>query len=169
MNPRVATALATLALTGSLLAPASAGAHGGGEEAEAMAMQPARTLAQQALAELRIRNDVKQAAVRLDAAVESKDKSGIDVAELRDAMETLDKGNPDAAVPMLDRALSLPLGASSGKALHEAGREFQPATGAQEIVGITAGAALLGLGTLLLWRSRRQLGSASARQVSPRA
>lgn len=125
-------------------------------ESEAMAMQPARTLAQQALAELRVRNDVEQAATRLDAALASKDKSGIDVAELRKAMETVDKGNPDAAVPMLDAALSRPLGASSGKALHESGREFQPATGAQEIVGIASGGALLALGALLLARGRRR-------------
>ena len=156
MNPRVATALATLGLTGSLLAPASAGAHGGGEEAEAMAMQPARTLAQQALAELRIRNDVKGAAERLDAALESKDRGSIDMAALRTAMETVDNGDPKAAIPLLDQALSRPLGASGGKALHESGREFQPATGAQEVVGIVAGAVLVALGTLLLSRHRRR-------------
>lgn len=154
MTSRLGTVALTLSLAVLLGAPAVAGAHGGGKEAEEMAMQPARTLAQQALAELRISNDVEQAAVRLDAALESKDKSGINMPGLRNAMETLDKGHPDAAIPMLDRALSLPLGASSGKALHEAGREFQPATDTQEIVGIAVGAGLLLLGALLLWRDR---------------
>ena len=162
MTRRSIAAVAALALAGALLAPAAAGAHGGGgEEAKAMAMQPARTLAQQALAELRIRGGVKEAAERLDAALESKDKSDIDVAELRRAMQTVDEGSPDAAIPMLDRALSRPLGASSGKALHEAGREFQPGTGAQEIVAIIAGAALLALGGLLLLRHRRRAGGAA--------
>lgn len=156
MSPRPATVLATLLSVALLVAPAVAGAHGGGKEAETMAMQPARILAQQALAELRVRNDVEQAAVRLDAAVQSKDQDGIDVAVLRDAMETLDQGHPGAAIPLLDRALSQPLGAASGKALHIAGREFQPATGAQEIVAITVGATLLLLGALLLWRDRRR-------------
>jgi LPXTG-motif cell wall-anchored protein len=159
MSRRLATVLATLSSVALLVTPSVAGAHGGGSaESEAMAMQPARTLAQQALAELRVRNDVKEAAERLDAALESKDKSRIDVAVLRDAMETVDKGDPKGAIPLFDRALSLPLGASSGKALHEAGREFQPATGAQEIVAIAAGAGLLILGALLLWRSRRRPG-----------
>jgi LPXTG-motif cell wall-anchored protein len=48
-----------------------------------------------------------------------------------------------------------PLGSDRGKALHESGRRFSPATGAQEVVGIAAGAALILLGALLLWRSRR--------------
>ena len=156
MSPRHATPVAVLALIGSLLMASPAGAHGGGAEAEAMAGQPARTLAQQALAELRIRTDVKDAAERLDAALASKDERNVDLAELRTAMETVDNGDPEAAIPMLDRALSRPLGASSGKALHESGREFQPATGAQEIVGIVAGAVLLVLGVLLLARTRRR-------------
>lgn len=157
MSGRLAAAAAALALTGSLLAPALASAHGaGGEDAKSLAMQPARILAQQALAELRVRNDVKDAAERLDAALESNDKSGVDVAVLRSAMETLDRGDSEAAIPMLDEALSRPLGASSGKALHESGREFRPATGAQEIVAIATGATLLALGTLLLMRPRHR-------------
>ena len=150
-----------------LVMPGIAAAHGGGEEADAMAMQPARTLAQQALAELRLRNDVEQAAVRLDAALESKDMRAINSRDLRDAMETLDSGHPDEAIPLLDRALSLPLGASSGKALHEAGREFEPARGAQEIVGIAAGAALLLVGGLLLWRTRVRRGTGAAERAAP--
>jgi hypothetical protein len=128
MSSSLVTALTTVVL-GALLAPGVARDHGGGTEAEAMVAQPARTLAQQALAELRVRDDVKDAAKRLDAALESKDTNGIDVGVLRRAMETVDAGDPKAAIPRLDQALSRPLGATSGKALHEAGRESQPATG----------------------------------------
>lgn len=135
------------------------------EEAEvrALAIQPARVLAQQAIAELEVRNDRHEAAVRLDAALESKDPSDIDIARLRQATETLDAGNSDAAIPLLDEALSRPLGSDQGKALHESGRKFRPATGAQEVVGIVAGAVLLLIGALLLWRSRR----ISARPARP--
>jgi hypothetical protein len=121
-------------------------------------MQPARVLAQQAIAELKIRADADDAAIRLDAALESKDKSGIDVKLLKEATEKLDGGNPGGAVPLLDEALSRPLGSDRGKALHEAGREFQPGTGTQEVVGIVAGVLLLLLGALSLttWRSRKQ-------------
>ena len=154
MTWRLSTLATTVCFAALVTIPGIAGAHGGGAEAETLAMQPARTLAQQALVELRVRNDVKDAALRLDAALESKDTSAIDVSALRLATETLDNGDPGAAVPILDRALSRPFGASSGKALHEAGREFEPATGAQEIVGITVGAAVLLLGALLLWRGR---------------
>lgn len=131
-------------------------AHGdeAGAEVQELAMQPARVLAQQALSTLRIRNDKKEAAVRLDAALESKDKSGIDVAHLRQATEALDAGRPRAAIPLLDAALSRPLGSDRGKALHEAGREFSPGTGAQEIVGIALGALLMAIGAAALWRMR---------------
>ncbi len=138
-----------LAVLAALLAfPQIAVAHGDeeGGEVKQLAMQPARVLAQQALATLQIRSDAKEAAVRLDAALESEDKSGIDVARLRQATETLDAGRPKAAIPLLDAALSRPLGSDSGKALHEAGREFSPGTGTQEIVGIALGALLIAVG-----------------------
>src|SRR5215207_7676470 len=55
------------------------------EEAEvaALATQPARTLAQQALAMLEVRGDEHEAGVRLDAALESKDKEDVDVKLLK--------------------------------------------------------------------------------------
>lgn len=139
-----------------LTVPASAFAHGGGSEAEVkeLAMQPARVLAQQALVTLRVSGDTKEAAVRLDAALESKDPSDIDVGRLRQATETLDAGNPKAAIPLLDAALSRPLGSDSGKALHEAGREFNPGTGTQEIVAIALGSVLLLIGAVALGRNR---------------
>jgi len=148
---------AVAALVASIALPAPALAHGGDEmETEALAEQPARTLAQQAIAELKVSGDTKEAAERLDAAVESKDKSDIDAKKLRAGMEALDSGHEKEAIAMLDEALSLPLGVKSGKVKHEAGREFQPATGAQEIVGIVAGAVLLALGLAAVAADRRR-------------
>ncbi len=152
-------------LTALLSVPSGALAHGGGgTEVKQLSMQPARVLAQQALSILRVRppNDAKKAAVRLDAALESKDKKDIDVARLRQATETLDAGRPKAAIPLLDEALSRPLGSDKGKALHEAGREFTPATGAGEIVGIALGALLTLIGGAALWRTRSRNGDARA-------
>lgn len=160
--PRSAS-LACIGIVAVLVAfPAGALAHGGeaaggsGEtEVKQLAMQPARVLAQQALSTLRVTNDVKEAAVRLDAALESGDKSDVDLALLRQATETLDAGNPKAAIPLLDEALSRPLGSDKGKALHESGREFRPGTGAQEIVGIVLGGLLLAVGAAALLQTRR--------------
>ena len=155
-TPAALVALLALLLAG---APARAPAHGDKEETagvKALSMQPARILAQQAIAELKVRGDKREAAMRLDAALESKDKSDIDVKLLRAGTERLDGGDPEGAVPLLDEALSRPLGAKSGKALHEAGREFEPATGAQEIVGIVAGALLLALGLVGIAAGRRR-------------
>lgn len=45
------------------------------------------------------------------------------------------------------------LGSDRGKALHEAGREFSPGTGAQEIVGIILGVLLMAIGGAGLWRT----------------
>jgi len=159
-SPLALAALLALILAG---APARALAHGdeeetaGGEaEVKALSVQPARILAQQAIAELIVRGDKDEAAMRLDAALESEDKSDIDVRLLRAGTEKLDGGDAEGAVPVLDEALSRPLGAQSGKALHEAGREFEPATGAQEVVGIIAGALLLALGLVGVATGRRQ-------------
>ncbi len=159
MRPRILIVAVCAAFGLALLGSPAALAHGGEEEeVEQLAIQPARVLAQQALAEMLIRDEVGEAAVRLDAALESEDKGDIDASELRQATETLDGGDPQAAISLLDQALSRPLGADTGKALHESGREFQPGTGAQELVGISVGAALLLLGGLLLWRGGRTTG-----------
>ena len=151
--------LATLAALLWLFSVAIAQAHGGDEMAvQALKMQPARTLAQQALAELRVGSGTEEAVTQLDAALESKDQSAIDGPLLRKATETLDGGNPEGAIRLLDEALSRPLGAASGKALHESGREFQPATGAQEVVAIVLGAAFVLVGAGLLLGRRRVSG-----------
>lgn len=150
MNRRLGLAAVMLALTLTLLASGMAAAHGDDEAGEtaALAEQPARVLAQQAIALLRVQEDAEGAAMRLDAAVESKDKRDVDAALLRSAMETLDGGDQKRAVVMLDRALSRPLGSETGMVLHEAGREFRPATGTEEIVGIVAGVLAVALGAL---------------------
>ena len=154
---RRAVAAACVALLLVFVNAATARAHGdealpANEEAEIdlLAEQPARVLAQQALAELELRGDSEEAAIRLDAALESKDPSDIDRLSLVRATETLDGGDPAAAIPLLDAALSRPLGAEQGLALHESGRQFQPATGGAEVFGIAAGALLLVLGSWML-------------------
>ena len=157
----------------ALLVPAPASwAHGDEEEAEPAAgsavtaeeaemadlvQQPARVLAQQALAMLEVTGDDLEAGERVEAALESDDQDDVDIAKLEESARALEAGDHEAAIPLLDAALSRPLGAESGKALHEAGRDFEPGTGAQEVVAIVVGAALLGLGVLALapWRRRR--------------
>jgi hypothetical protein len=135
-----------------------------GEEAEiqALAEQPARVLAQQAHALLHIRDDTHEAGVRLDAALESRDQRQVDVPILRRAAETLDGGDAARAQTLIDEALSRPLGATSGKLFHGAGREFRPATGPQEIVAIGAGSVALLLGLLGLRRARRHVSARPA-------
>ena len=151
----VLAAVAALALGGVL--PAAVLAHGeeelpAGEEAEVelLAEQPARILAQQALALLEVGSDTHEAEVRLDAALESSDQSDIDGELLAEATETLDGGDPEGAIILLDQALSRPLGAEQGKALHEAGREFSPGRDTEEVVAIVLGGLLLILGLVAL-------------------
>lgn len=139
------------ALAAVVATPGAALADGGGdEEMEALELQPARVLAQQAIAVLRVRGDQEDASMRVDAALESDDQEDVDVALLERADEAVDSGDIDGAVLLLDQALSRPLGAEGGKELHESGREFTPAFGAQEVVGIVAGAILLALGLLVV-------------------
>jgi hypothetical protein len=154
MTRALLAAVGVLALL--LFGASHAFAHGDEDsmEVEDLAMQPARILAQQALAELRVRAHTEEAAVQLDAALESEDTSDVDMTVLGEATETLDAGDPDAAVPLIDEALSRPLGSESGKALHEAGREFDPGTDTQEVVAIIAGVLLLLVGAAILLRPR---------------
>ena len=149
--------MATLtALAGVLVFPLPAVATGGDEEMEHLAKQPARVLAQQAIALVRLHGAPHDEAMeRLEAALESDDKENVDVTLLRQAKGALEGGDDDSAVRLLDQALSRPLGATSGKELHDSGREFRPAKGAGEVVGIAAGAALLLLGVLSLTGRRR--------------
>lgn len=156
--------LATLiaALAGAFVLEATAawgrGDEGGAADAEMeeLTLQPARVLAQQALAMLEVQGDDVEAAERIEAALVSEDKADVDAEVLAEAAEALEAGDHEAAIPLIDEALSRPLGAAEGKALHEAGREFQPGTGTQEVVAIIAGVALLGLGLFALAPRRRR-------------
>jgi tetratricopeptide (TPR) repeat protein len=126
------------------------------EEAEVaeLAEQPARILAQQALALLAVRDDAEEAAIRLDAALESQDQDDIDADLLAEATETLDGGDPEGALPLLDEALSRPLGSERGEALHEAGRELSPGSCGEELAAIIAGVVFLLIGGAALARHR---------------
>lgn len=156
---------APLAVLAVLVLPTYAFAHGGapaggmsGEaEIKQLAMQPTRVLAQQAHALIHIRGDRHAAAIRLDAALESKDRSDVDMPTLRRATETLDGGGDSKRVlALIDEALSKPFGANSGKLFHGAGREFRPVAGTQETVAVIVGALLLALAATGLWRARRR-------------
>lgn len=162
MTRALAAVIATLGIV-AVIAPAAALGHGDDEEAaaemEELALQPARILAQQALAMLSIAGDDVEAGERLEAALESEDQDDVDVESLGEASARLERGDSEAAIALIDQALSRPLGADQGAALHEAGREYRPARGAQEIVGIIVGGALLLLGLLLLLGRRPTAGA----------
>ena len=148
----------------AVTAPA-ARATGGDESMEdaALEAQPARTLAQQALAILEIRNDPEEARMRIDAALDSDDRDDVDLPLLAAADEALDAGGTDDAVDLLNRALGggpAPVdeerAALSAGALHNAGRAFEPNSTSQELVAALAGALLIaGAGWLGWWRRAR--------------
>lgn len=157
MLPRVLVIVIGL----TLALPMAAHAHGGDESGIAgLKRQPARTLAQQAHALLHIRHDRKQAAVRLDAAVASRDTKDVDMASLRRAMDLLDKGGSEEQVMgLIDEALSRPLGARSGRLFHGAGRELSGVHRSQEVWGLVLGLLLTGAGGVLLVMRRGRTAS----------
>lgn len=158
MMRALAIAVGVLAIAG-MQAPAAALGHGDEEEATAemaeLALQPARVLGQQALAMLEILGDEAEAGERLEAALESDNQDNVDLEALAEARATLERGDAEVAMGLIDESLSRPLGVDQGAALHEAGREYRPARGAQEIVGIIAGGALILLGLLTMLHNRR--------------
>jgi len=146
--------------------PAAVEAPGGGErplspereealELAELSEEPARVLAQQAIALLEIRGDEHEAEVRVEAALMSEDQADVDLASLERAHDALAAGDAEAAVEALDRALSQPLGAESGKSLHKSEQTADRGDNTQETVAIIAGAAALLLGAILLWAPRR--------------
>ena len=163
--PMLLVVLVVLAL------PVVALADGGDVEMEdaALKAQPARTLAQQALAVLDVKQDEEDARMRIDAALETDDREDVDLRLLAQADEALDGGDRERAVGLLNRALGggpLPVEggetlAPSGDALHNAGRAFEPNSTDQETVAAIAGAALLVAGGVLVLRHRRR-GPAAA-------
>jgi len=163
MMRALAIAVGVLAIAG-MQAPAAALGHGDKEDAAAemdeLALQPARILAQQALAMLEIVGDEVEAGERLEAALESDNQDDVDVKALGQASVALERGDTEAAIALIDESLSRPLGVDQGAALHEAGREYRPARGAQEIVAIIVGGALLLFGLLSLLHGRRPVAGA---------
>lgn len=144
-------------------------ATGGDEEMEEAALkaQPARTLTQQALAILDVRNDAEEARMRIDAALESEDQDDVDLALVKQADEALDGGDSSRAADLLNRALGggpLPVEdeeqAPSGEALHNAGKAFEPNSTGQELAAAITGLVLAALGGLLLLRHRRSTAAA---------
>lgn len=86
------------------IAPGFAFAHGG--EEEALEQTPARALAQQALALLSQEESVVEAHERVEAALESEDREGVDEAKLRETQEAFEKGDHELAERLLDAALA---------------------------------------------------------------
>lgn len=134
------------------------------EEAEeaALAAQPARVLAQQALALLTVRNATAEALHRVEAALESKEREDVDVDKLRAAMTALEAGDSRAAADRINEALGggpapadEELSGPSEEALHNAGEEFEPVNNGQEIAGGIAAVVALAAGAALLIRHRR--------------
>lgn len=156
----VLAVLAALTLPGSALAHGDESAPGMDSmeaRVEQLAVQPTRVLAQQAHALIHLRDDRDEAAIRLDAALESKDKSDVDMPALRRATETLDDGgDSERVLALIDEALSKPFGAERGKIFHGGGREFRPVAGAQETVAVIVGALLVAFAAAGLWRARRR-------------
>lgn len=135
---------------GEAQAPPASPAEQEEREIAALAEEPARVLAQQAIALLEVREDEHEAEARVEAALMSEDQEGVDVAALEQAEVALTAGELDAAVEALDRALSQPLGAESGKSLHKAEQGADRSDETQQLIAIILGAALLLLAAALL-------------------
>ena len=162
-----------LVVIGLLAAAPAAAAHGDeepepaaqgamGEDAASEAAQPARTLAQQALAVLTVRDQVGEARHRLEAALKSKHREDVDIDKLRAALIALDAGDSRGAANRLNEALGggpqpsdEELAGPSDEALHNAGEEFKPANDGQEVAAGIAGVLALMAGAYLLIRHGR--------------
>lgn len=155
----------------SLLLPAGVAlAHG--KEDEALEKTPARALAQQALALLGQENKAAEAQERIEAAVESKDREGVDVALLRRTEAAFERGDQAAATRLIAEALGADgaevapavgheedgdtAAANVDAAAFEHRPEFEPGRGAPEwlAVGVGVLAVLVGGSLLLRFRGR---------------
>lgn len=160
-----------------LLSAGEAFGHGG--EDEALEKTPARALAQQALAFLSQENKAVEAHERIEAALKSKDRKGVDIASLRRTQAAFDRGDHPAATRLIAEALAPakgegPIedeGAMDDGHEEEAGTsvsvdvnpaalehspEFEPDRGTAEWIGAALGAAAVLLGVALLLRHRRR-------------
>lgn len=161
-------------------APAATLAHGG--EDEALEKTPAPALVQQALALLSQEDGVGEAQERVEAALKSEDRAGVDLQALRRAKGALGREDQTAATRLLTAALEASEGdgdeaagdegmageedeehAEEGQAADPADSavtalehtpEFEPERGTAQWVGVAAGAVLMLLGAGLLLRTR---------------
>lgn len=177
-----APALILVAAT-ALLGVSAGSAFAHGEEADALADTPARTLVQQALGLLTQAGDPVEAAERLEAALKSKDADGVDLARVRDALASLDDGDDRVAVAALNEALapakggdgagapSAPSGEAGGNGGSAAGaseapaaseealshsEEFEPSRGSAEWAAFAVGLGAILAGLALLFHGRRR-------------
>ncbi|HZA89294.1 MAG TPA: hypothetical protein VE401_03600 [Solirubrobacterales bacterium] len=179
-------ALALLAALAMLVVAApSALAHG--EEEEAAAETPARTLVQQALALLTQQENDAEAQEKLELALETEHQEDVDIPVVREALAALEKDDHELAEEHMTAALAAEATAAAEEqpAGKEAAREqgaahegeevmveeeapekalehapaFEPDRGAAEWIalGVGIGAILLALG-LLAARRREALG-----------
>ena len=100
-SARLSTAAAVALVA---ISPGFAFAHGG--EEEALEKTPARALAQQALALLSEEESVTEAHERVEAALESEDREGVDEAKLRETQRAFEAGDHELAARLLDQALA---------------------------------------------------------------
>ena len=168
----VSLAIVAVAAAASLLLSAGpAGAHG--EEEEALAQAPARTLVQQAIGLLEQAEEPAEAAERLEAALESEDGEGVALASVRDALAALERDDHEEAAEHLNEALapaetpeepaeeheeegavSAEAPPSSAEALSHT-EEFEPGRGTEEWVGFAVGIVAIVLALALLAARRR--------------
>lgn len=174
--------LAGLGVLALLALPAPAAvAHG--EEEEATAEIPARTLVQQALALLTQQDNAAEAQEKLEAALESEHQEDVQIASVREALEAIEKDDHETAIEHMNKALAPEEAAAEedaaeeemagGGAAHEeeaeAGEEpepaagalehaeeFEPARGTAEWIGLGVGVALIALAGIGLTAARRR-------------
>lgn len=167
-------ALGALAVTLAPAAPALA--HG--EEAEAAAEVPARTLVQQALALQTQQENEIEAQEKLELALESEHQEDVDIAAVREALEAYENDDHELAIEHMNVALGAaeepetvaeePTGEE--EAAHEEDgaaeqvpeealehtAEFTPDRGSEEWIALAVGIAALALGGLGLLAARRR-------------
>lgn len=159
------------ALTVLLVAAPSALAHG--EEEEAAAEIPARTLVQQGFALLTQQENEAEAQEKLELALKSEDQKDVDMAAVREALAALKQGDHELAEQHMNVALGAEkepgaeegTGAAGGQAGDEGGAAhegeeaavaeevpeealehapaFEPGRGSEEWIALAVGVALV--------------------------
>ena len=141
-----------------------------GDAADVAAKTPARTLVQQALALMTQQNNPAEAEERLEAALKSKKRDGVQISAVRDALDALEAGDSQAAIRHMRTALRAEEAkqpeatgehGAAGEGLkesevalgHEA--ELDPGRGTAEWIALAVG-IILGLGALGLLAARRR-------------